>query len=142
MIKLPNLKLDNMLSIADAFKPQIPIVPKAESIRMPSVLDNIKNMNNLRELDNLSYQIKIKETQKNIYEKRLSCLKTSSDIKKGIIISLLIIVFSVIIPFFIVAFNNWLKPLKLIIFIYLLITFSLSMVSMVIYLLHFFRKDS
>lgn len=47
------------------------VIPKIDlkTTRIVSAIDNIQNINRLRDMDNLIYQIKLKEQQKNFYEK-------------------------------------------------------------------------
>ena len=54
--------------------------------------------------------------------------------------SILIIVFSVLIPFLIVSFQNYLETYQSYIFVYLIITFIVSMLSMLLYLILFWKK--
>ena len=77
----------------------------------------------------------MKNKQKDIYQKRLKSIIATLDIKVGMILSLVIIIFSVIIPFLIVAFQSSLQQCQIWIYIYLIISFIISMTSMSIYLL-------
>lgn len=76
--------------------------------------------------------------QKKIYEKRLKSINSTLDIKIGRILSIIII--SVVIPFLIVAFQDSLECYQLYIYIYLIASFVLSMLSMSIYLFWFWKK--
>lgn len=103
-------------------------------------------------MDNVSYQIKLKEQQKHICERRLNSINSTIDIKVGRIISILIIIFSVITPFLIVSFiellkpfiiesfSGWIEPCKSCIFIYLLVSFIASMLTMSVYLFCFWKR--
>lgn len=135
------LKMPNFSELESIINPKLPYIPKVENLRIPNAIENMNSLNRLRDMDNLMYQIKMKEVQKSTLEKRLNSIETSFSIKAGIAISIAIILFSVIIPFIIVAFQNYLEKFKLIIFIYLICTFILSMISMSLYLLHFFKKE-
>lgn len=68
-MEIPNLKLPDLSSIVTP-PPFIPS-PDLKTTRIVSAIDNIQNINRLRDMDNLSYQICLKEQQKSSYEKRL-----------------------------------------------------------------------
>lgn len=134
---LPDFKLPDISSIL-----QPPVIPQIDlkTTRIVSAIDNIQNINRLRDMDNLIYQIQLKEQQKNFYEKKLKSINDSLDIKIGRMLSIIIIVISVLIPFLVVVFKSYFEPIKIIVFYYLLISFTFSMISMCIYLF-FFWKD-
>lgn len=137
-MELPNLKLPDLSSIVTP-PPFIP-PPNMRTTRIVSAIDNIQNINRLRDMDNLSYQIRLKEQQKNIYEKRLKSINSTIDIKIGRILSIIIVLISIIIPFLIVAFQDLLESYQIYIYIYLIASFILSMISMCIYLFWFWKK--
>ncbi len=137
-MELPNLKLPDLSSIVTP-PPFIP-PPDMRTTRIVSAIDNIQNINRLRDMDNLSYQIRLKEQQKNIYEKRLKSINSTIDIKIGRILSIIIVLISIIIPFLIVAFQDLLESYQIYIYIYLIASFILSMISMCIYLFWFWKK--
>lgn len=135
---LPDFKLPD---ISSSF-PTPPVIPQIDlkTTRIVSAIDNIQNINRLRDMDNLAYQIKLKDQQKSFYEKKLKSINDSLDIKIGMLLSIIIIVISVLIPFFVIAFKSYFEPIKIIVFYYLLISFTFSMITMCIYLF-FFWKD-
>lgn len=120
--------------------PLLPNLTDYKTQRVVSAIDNIQNINRLRDLDNLSYQIKLKEKQKQIYQRKLNSIVSTIDIKVGVVISILIIVFSAIIPFVIVSFQNFFEKYQCYVFGYLIITFIFSMISMLLYLIWFWKK--
>lgn len=123
------------LSRAMMPKPVIPNIPDPKVTRITSAIDNIQNINRLRDLDNLYFQIEMKKKQRDICQKRLKSIISTLDIKIGIILSLVIIIVSVIAPFLIVMFQDCMKQYQSGVFIYLIISFIFSMISMSIYLL-------
>lgn len=137
-MEFPNFKLPDFSS--QVTPPSI--IPNLDfkTPRIVSAIDNIQNINRLRDMDNLSYQIRLKEQQKKIYEKRLKSINSTLDIKIGRILSIIIILISVVIPFLIVAFQDALEYYQIYIFIYLIASFVLSMLSMCIYLFCFWKK--
>ena len=135
-----DFKLPDFSKIANSMIPPRIEVPDYKPRRIVSAIDNIKNVNRLRDMDNLSYQIKLKEKQKEICNKRLNGIISTLDIKVGIVISIIIIFISIIIPFMIVAFQEYLQPFQPKVFKYLIITFTVSMISMVGYLIWFWKK--
>ena len=137
-MEIPNLKLPDLSSIVTP-PPFIPS-PDLKTTRIVSAIDNIQNINRLRDMDNLSYQICLKEQQKSSYEKRLKSINSTVDIKIGRVLSIVIVLFSVIIPFLIVAFQEALKSFQTYIYLYLIISFIVSMLSMCIYLFWFWKK--
>lgn len=137
-MELPDFKLPDLSSIVTP-PPFIPH-PDLKTTRIVSAIDNIQNINRLRDMDNLSYQIRLKEQQKNICEKRLKSINSTIDIKIGRILSIVIVLISVVIPFLIVAFQESLKCYQTYIYIYLIVSFVLSMISMCIYLFWFWKK--
>ena len=138
-MEIPNLKLPDLSSIVTP-PPFIPS-PDLKTTRIVSAIDNIQNINRLRDMDNLSYQICLKEQQKSSYEKRLKSINSTVDIKIGRVLSIVIVLFSVIIPFLIVAFQEALKSFQTYIYLYLIISFIISMLSMCIYLFWFWKKQ-
>lgn len=137
-MEIPNLKLPDLSSIVTP-PPFIPS-PDLKTTHIVSAIDNIQNINRLRDMDNLSYQICLKEQQKSSYEKRLKSINSTVDIKIGRVLSIVIVLFSVIIPFLIVAFQEALKSFQTYIYLYLIISFIISMLSMCIYLFWFWKK--
>lgn len=134
-MEIPNLKLPDLSSIVTP-PPFIPS-PDLKTTRIVSAIDNIQNINRLRDMGNLSYQICLKEQQKSSYEKRLKSINSTVDIKIGRVLSIVIVLFSVIIPFLIVAFQETLKSFQTYIYLYLIISFIVSMLSMCVYLFWF-----
>jgi Mg2+ and Co2+ transporter CorA len=132
--QLPDLS--NLINLP----PILPNITDYKTQRVVSAIDNIQNINRLRDMDNLSYQIKLKEQQKQIYQRKLDSIVSTLDMKIGIIMSILIIIFSVLIPFLGVSFQNYLEQYKNYVFIYLIITFIISMMSMLLYLIWFWKK--
>lgn len=122
-------------ALSSAMTPNLLNIPDPKVTRITSAIDNIQNINRLRDMDNLYFQIEMKNKQKDICQKRLKSIISTLDIKVGIFLSLVIIIFSVIIPFLIVAFQGSLQQYQSWIYIYLIISFIISMTSMSIYLL-------
>ena len=137
-MEIPNFKLPDLSSIVTP--PLFIPSPDLKTTRIVSAIDNIQNINRLRDMDNLSYQICLKEQQKSSYEKRLKSINSTVDIKIGRVLSIVIVLFSVIIPFLIVAFQEALKSFQTYIYLYLIISFIISMLSMCIYLFWFWKK--
>ena len=121
-------------------QPSLITPPDLKTTRIVSAIDNIQNINRLRDKNNLSNKIILKEQQKYIYEKRLKSINSTLDIKIGRILSIAIVLFSVVIPFLIVAFQESLECFQTYIYIYLIVSFVLSMFSMCIYLFWFWKK--
>lgn len=130
-----NLPKFDFSALTESIKPPVLNLPDPKTLKITSAIDNIQNVNRLRDMDNLYFQIEMKNKQKEICKKRLKSIISTLDIKIGIFISLAIIILSVIIPFFIVAFQDYLQQYQIWIYIYLIVTFSISMVAMSIYLL-------
>lgn len=137
---LSNIKLPNFNELSSVINPPKINITDYKTRRIVSAIDNIKNVNRLRDMDNLSYQIELKKKQSNIYKKRLKGINSTLDINFGIIISIMIILISVIIPFMIVAFQEYLQEYQEHIFKYLIVTFIISMISMLGYLIWFWKK--
>lgn len=101
----------------------------------------IYKKNNLySQIDELNYSIKLKETEVDNYKSRLKGIKKSVTIRNGIIISIIVSIISVIIPFFIIAFKEYLIDYKNIIFIYTIASFSISMILLFGYLIYSYKK--
>lgn len=137
-LNLADFKLPDLSSIVTP----PPFMPHTDlkTTRIVSAIDNIQNINRLRDMDNLSYQIRLKEQQKSIYGKRLKSINSTIDIKIGRVLSIIIMLISVIIPFLIVAFQDLLKNYQAFIYIYLITSFIISMISICIYLFWFWKK--
>lgn len=129
---LPNIDFN---ALSKAMTPPLLNIPDTKTLKITSAIENIQNVNRLRDMDNLYFQIEMKNKQKEICQKRLKSIISTLDIKVGIFLSLGIIVFSVVIPFLIVAFQDSLQQYQNWIYIYLIISFIISMTSMSIYLL-------
>ena len=108
--------------------------------RLISAFDELQHNNLISEIEQLSYDVKIKETLKNNYKQRLSSIVSSSNIVAGIWCSIIVAILSIVIPFLIVSFNNYLEPFKDIIFAYMIISFILSMLILLIYLVYSYKK--
>lgn len=137
-MELPNFELPDLSSIVTP--PQFTLPPDLKTTRIVNAIDNIQSINRLRDMDNLAYQIRLKEQQKSIYEKKLKSINSTIDIKIGRVLSIIIVMFSVIVPFIIVAFQESLKCFQSYIYLYLIISFVISMLSMCIYLFWFWKK--
>lgn len=140
-ITMPSLNLHGFTDVITGIKaPELDFIDLIE--KNPDIAESIKRINRMRDMHNLAYEISIIEVRKKAYEKRLKNITLSREIQLGIIISILIITFCVIIPFTIVAFQNEFASHKIGVLIYLISTFTLSMWSMLGYLLWFFTKDN
>lgn len=120
--------------------PILPDITDLKTQRVVGAIDNIQNINRLRDMDKLSYQMKLKKQQKQIYQRKLNSIVSTLDIKIGIRMSISIIIFNVLIPFLIVAFQNYFEVYQKQVFKYLVITFIISMISMLFYLIWFWKK--
>ena len=121
--EVPKLELGSII-------PNISKLPDISTMKfknITSAIDNLQKNNINNQIDELNYSIKLKETELNYYKLRLKAIKKSGPIRNGIIISIIVSIISVIIPFVIIAFKNYLIDYKKIIFIYTIISFSVSM---------------
>lgn len=121
--EVPKLELGSII-------PNISKLPDISTMKfknITSAIDNLQKNNINNQIDELNYSIKLKETELNYYKLRLKAIKKSGPIRNGIIISIIVSIISVIIPFFIIAFKNYLIDYKKIVFIYTIISFSVSM---------------
>ena len=134
--ELPKLELGSI----------IPNIPKIQDIsnmkfkNITSAIDNLQKNNLYSQIDELNYSIKLKETEIDNYKSRLKGIKKSVTIRNGIIISIIVSIISVIIPFFIIAFKEYLMDYKNIIFIYTIASFSISMILLFGYLIYSYKK--
>lgn len=134
--EVPKLELGSII-------PNIPKLPDIGTMKfknITSAIDNLQKNNLYNQIDELNYSIKLKETELNNYKLRLKAIKKSGPIINGIIISIIVSIISVIIPFFIIAFKNYLIDYKKIIFIYTIISFSVSMLLLFGYLIYSYKK--
>lgn len=123
--------------------PNIPKLPDINNMKfknITSAIDNLQKNNLYSQIDELNYSIKLKETEIDNYKSRLKGIKKSVTIRNGIIISVIVSIISVIIPFFIIAFKNYLTDYKNIIFIYTIASFSISMLLLFGYLIYSYKK--
>ena len=124
-------------SISNIVPPPMPsIMPDYKTVRITSAIENLKHNSLLNELDNLEYNIKLKKVERKNCDDRLNGIKSSSDIFWGIIISIIVALISIIIPFIIVAFNNYLSENQNIIFWYMISSFIISMLLLLGYLIY------
>lgn len=134
--EIPKLELGSLI-------PNIPKLPDINNMKfknITSAIDNLQKNNLYSQIDELNYSIKLKETEIDNYKSRLKGIKKSVTIRNGIIISVIVSIISVIIPFFIIAFKNYLTDYKNIIFIYTLASFSISMLLLFGYLIYSYKK--
>lgn len=134
--ELPKLELGSII-------PNIPKIPDISNMKfknMTSAIDNLQKNNLYSQIDELNYSIKLKETEIDNYKSRLKGIKKSVTIRNGIIISIIVSIISVIIPFFIIAFKEYLMDYKNIIFIYTIASFSISMILLFGYLIYSYKK--
>lgn len=130
--EIPKLELGSLI-------PNIPKLPDINNMKfknITSAIDNLQKNNLYSQIDELNYSIKLKETEIDNYKSRLKGIKKSVTIRNGIIISIIVSIISVIIPFFIIAFKNYLTDYKNIIFIYTIASFSISMLLLFGYLIY------
>lgn len=133
----PKLELGNIIH-------NIPTLPNIDDIRtrkITSAIDNLQRNNLYNQIDNLNYSIKLKETEIENYQLRLKSIKSSFTIRNGIIISIIVSILSVIIPFLIIAFESQLGTYKKIIFIYTISSFCISMIILFGYLIYSYKKQ-
>lgn len=134
--EIPKLELGSLI-------PNIPKLPDINNMKfknITSAIDNLQKNNLYSQIDELNYSIKLKETEIDNYKSRLKGIKKSVTIRNGIIISVIVSIISVIIPFFIIAFKNYLTDYKNIIFIYTVASFSISMLLLFGYLIYSYKK--
>ncbi len=134
--EIPKLELGSIM-------PNIPKIPDIRNMKfknITSAIDNLQKNNLYSQIDELNYSIKLKETEIDNYKSRLKGIKKSVTIRNGIIISIIVSIISVIIPFFIIAFKNQLIDYKNIIFIYTISSFSISMILLFGYLIYSYKK--
>lgn len=134
--EIPKLELGSLI-------PNIPKLPDINNMKfknITSAIDNLQKNNLYNQIDELNYSIKLKETEIDNYKSRLKGIKKSVTIRNGIIISVIVSIISVIIPFFIIAFKNYLTDYKNIIFIYTIASFSISMLLLFGYLIYSYKK--
>ena len=134
--EIPKLELGSLI-------PNIPKLPDINNMKfknITSAIDNLQKNNLYSQIDELNYSIKLKETEIDNYKSRLKGIKKSVTIRNGIIISIIVSIISVIIPFFIIAFKEYLMDYKNIIFIYTLASFSISMILLFGYLIYSYKK--
>ena len=129
-------------SISNIVPPPMPsIMPDYKTVRITSAIENLKHNSLLNELDNLEYNIKLKKVERKNCDDRLNGIKSSSDIFWGIIISIIVALISIIIPFIIVAFNNYLLENQNIIFWYMISSFIISMLLLLGYLIYSYKNN-
>lgn len=134
--EIPKLELGSII-------PNIPKIPDISNMKfknITSAIDNLQKNNLYSQIDELNYSIKLKETEIDNYKSRLKGIKKSVTIRNGIIISIIVSIISVIIPFFIIAFKNHLIDYKNVIFIYTIASFSVSMILLFGYLIYSYKK--
>lgn len=134
--ELPKLELGSII-------PNIPKIPDINNMKfknITSAIDNLQKNNLYSQIDELNYSIKLKETEIDNYKSRLKSIKKSVTIRNGIIISVIVSIISVIIPFFIIAFKDYLTNYKNIIFAYTTASFSISMILLFGYLIYSYKK--
>lgn len=134
--EFPKLELGSII-------PNIPKMPDVNNMKfknITSAIDNLQKNNLYSQIDELNYSIKLKETEMDNYKSRLKSIKKSVAIRNGIIISVIVSIISVIIPFFIIAFKDYLTDYKNIIFVYTTTSFSISMILLFGYLIYSYKK--
>lgn len=134
--EFPKLELGSII-------PNIPKMPDVNNMKfknITSAIDNLQKNNLYSQIDELNYSIKLKETEMDNYKSRLKSIKKSVAIRNGIIISVIVSIISVIIPFFIIAFKDYLTDYKNIIFVYTTASFSISMILLFGYLIYSYKK--
>ena len=134
--ELPKLELGSIIPNI----PKIPDISNRKFKNITSAIENLQKNNLYSQIDELNYSIKLKETEIYNYKSRLKGIKKSVTIRNGIIISIIVSTISVIIPFFIIAFKEYLIDYKNIIFIYTIASFSISMILLFGYLIYSYKK--
>lgn len=134
--ELPKLELGSIIQNI----PKTPDISNMKFKNITSAIDNLQKNNLYSQIDELNYSIKLKETEIDNYKSRLKGIKKSVTIRNGIIISIIVSIISVIIPFFIIAFKEYLMDYKNIIFIYTIASFNISMILLFGYLIYSYKK--
>lgn len=112
-------------------------LPKLYITHVPSTSETMRSNAIVHEMDKISYEISARERQCALYLRRIKSINNSSNMRYGLAVSLAVVIFSVVIPFLIVAFQNYLIDYNLAVYIYVTISFIISMIVMCIYLFYF-----
>lgn len=137
-IDIPKIDLPNLDNLLPTLR-NIPTIPKLELPRITSAIEQLEHSNLINDIDQLNYNIKLKQTEKENYERRFKSI-SSVDITAGIWCSIVVAILSIIIPFLIVSFNNYLEDYQTIIFIYMIASFIISMIILLGYLVYSYKS--
>ncbi len=135
---IPNIELPKFENLLPTIQ-NIPNVTDLKLSNIASAIETLEHSNLINDIDKLNYNIQLKQTEKENYERRLKSI-TSIDITAGIWCSIIVSVLSMIIPFLIVSFNNYLSDYKTIIFIYMIVSFIISMIILLGYLIYSYKS--
>jgi hypothetical protein len=112
--------------------------------RITPLSETFEKGNIIREIYRLNYRVEWLKIQKKDYSDRLNSIDIGSNVKLGLIISMAIVLFDIIIPFFFVVFSSSFDNTfgRIFLVVYLIELFLLSIISIFIYLVYIFNGKS
>lgn len=132
--------MDFKLPDYSQFLPEIPILPDKDEMRLNGAMENLEHSKVIHDIEDILFQIKLKELEKENCSKKLSALNKSIDEKVGIWIFIIVSLISIIIPFIVASFNNYLDSCYLAIKMYMILSFIVSFAVLVGYMIYVYRK--
>ena len=104
---------------------------------IPSTGETMRNNIVVHEIDRVKCEVSIKRQQCDMYNRRINSISGAINVRHGLVISLGVVIFSVIIPFLAVAFQGSLVNYASIVFVYIVVSFIASMAAMCLFLVWF-----
>lgn len=132
--------MDFKLPDFSQFSPEIPILPDKNELRIDSAMENLEHSKVIHDIEDILFQIRLKELEKENCSKKLNALNKSIDEKAGIWMFIIVSLISIIIPFIIATFNNYLESYYLAIKMYMIISFIISFAVLVGYVIYVYKK--
>ena len=130
-VKIPNFSY---------LEKEVQLLPDKHEIIANNAMDELEHSKVIRDIEEIMFQIKLKQLQKDNYSKRLNALNKSIDIKVGIWIFIIVSLISIIIPFLIATYQSYLEKYYLVVITYMINTFIFSLFILVGYVIYVYKK--
>lgn len=130
-VKIPNFSY---------LEKEVQLLPDKHEIIANNAMDELEHSKVIRDIEEIMFQIKLKQLQKDNYSKRLNALNKSIDIKVGIWIFIIVSLISIIIPFLIATYQSCLEKYYLVVITYMINTFIFSLFILVGYVIYVYKK--
>lgn len=131
---------DYMSGIVDSINREQAQIASFRTPPIENPADRIKHDTTVREIQTLQYTLKYLSRTREKYFNKFDKMLKPKDIYVGIIITIIVTLISIVIPFLIVSFNGFLGNFKIAIFVYMISSFIISIGLLIGYMIYLQAK--